>query len=227
MAPTLVISVFGESTINRVAERSIMKIGVFSTGKSQQSVSKDVTDTCKELHEIFVKLAPKDAGGLATADAPVTQFSMSKFSTNSYIIVDEDVKESEYDFMARTNFTAIFQDFAKLGEITSMLFQMPNVQVHGIEWSLIPTTIKSLGFESRKAAMQDAMRKASDYAEVLGRSLVAIEVKDEVLNQPYGTTCQLLQRSRGEVGKDQPDEMILEPEDVQIRTEIDVKFQTE
>ena len=75
--------------------------------------------------------------------------------------------------------------------------------------------------------MQDAMRKANDYAEVLGRSLVAIEVKDEVLNQPYGITCQLLQRSRGEVGKDQLDEMILEPEDVQIRTEIDVKFQTE
>lgn len=224
MAPPLIISVIGESTINRVAERGVLKAVVKSTGDSQSTVSESVTKTCNQLREMLLELAPKNAQGLAPAVAPVTQFSMSDFATNSYAPRDKDGKELAREYTARTNFEAIFRDFAKLGEMTSVLFRMPHVEVYNTEWRLTPATISSLGSESRKAAMEDAIRKAQDYAAVLARTPVAIEVTDTG-SRSYVGASQELGRSRSGTSKNQVDGMTLEPEDVRYNTTIDVKFQ--
>ena len=224
MAP-LNIEVTGKSLIHRTAERGHLKADVSSTGKSQEIVSDNVTQTCNKLRSMFHDLAPKTAEGLATADAPVTQFSMSAFSTSSYVPRDKDNNELEREYTARTTFTTIFRDFAKLGEITSQLFRMPYVAVGDTEWKLTPDTIESLGSESRKAAMQDAIRKARDYAEVLGREPVAVEVKDSG-SYSHGRTMQTARRSRGNE-KTQVDGLTLEPEDVSLKTEIHVRFQAD
>ena len=46
MAP-LIIKVIGESTILRAAERGVMTVRISSTGKSQDTLSGDVTGTCR------------------------------------------------------------------------------------------------------------------------------------------------------------------------------------
>ncbi|KAL9596547.1 MAG: hypothetical protein Q9219_005725 [cf. Caloplaca sp. 3 TL-2023] len=227
MAPPLTINVIGESTINRVAERAVLKALVKSTGPSQETVSQNVTETCNHLRNILLGLAPKNSEGLPSPDAAVTQFSMSGFSTSSYVPRDDDGKELDREFTASTRFEAIFRDFSKLGEVTSMLFRMQHVEVKSTEWRLTSATITSLGTESRKAAMEDAIRKAQDYAVVLGRTPVAIEVTDTG-SRSFGYTAQELGHSRQSgASKQQVDGMTLEPEDVKYRTDIDVKFLAE
>ena len=200
----LTINIQGESVIGRVAERAVLTLTVSSTGKSQTTVSEDVTSTCNNLRSIFQDLAPKNADGLAPADAPVTQFSMSSFLTSSHLPRDKDGKELEREYDASTRFTIIFRDFGKLGQITSMLFRMPHVEIENTDWRLTPATIEGLGSESRKAAMEDAIRKAKDYGDVLGRNPVAVEVRDSGY-QSYGRTKQTARRRAIDVAKGQVD----------------------
>lgn len=166
MAP-LTIEVGGDSRITRAAERSVLHIRVSSTSKSQNDASQDVTYVCNKLRENFYNLSPKTTDGPTAPDAPVTQFTMSAFTTNSHVPRNDDGDEHAREFTASTRFTAIFRDFEKLGEITSSLFSMPHVEIECTEWRLTESTIQSLGSESRKAAMRDAIRKAKDYGEVL------------------------------------------------------------
>lgn len=148
---------------------------------------------------------------------------MSAFSTSSHVPSDKEGKKLDRLYTAKATFTLIFRDFVKLGETISMLFRMPHVDVGNTAWRLTSATTKSLGSESRKAAMEDAIRKAKDYAEVFGRVAVPIEVKDSG-SRGYS---QELGRTRSESSKNQIDGLILEPEDVSVSSEIDVKLQAD
>lgn len=222
----LVIHVIGQSSISRVAERAKLSISVSSTEKTQALVSEQVTSTSNELREIFENLAPKNAEGLATDDAPVTQFSMGAFSTSSCVPRDKQGNELDREYTASSKFTAIFRDFSKLGEITSALFRMPHVEVDNTQWHLTQATMESLGSQSRKAAMQDAIQKAKDYADVVGKSPVAVEIKDDG-SQSYGRTKQTARRARSDTSGFQAiaGPLTIEPEDVELRASIEVKFE--
>lgn len=223
---SLIIEVTGASRITRAAERGVLHISVASTGKSQDTVSKKVTQTCNKLRETLDTLAPKNAEGFAEADAPVTQFTMSAFHTNSYVPKNKEGKDLEREYAASTKFTAIFRDFQKLGEVTSSLFRMPHVELDKTEWRLTDATLESLGSESRKAAMHDAIRKANDFAEVLGRVPVAFEVYDNgVLT--HNIASQGVGRSAETTEKKQVDGLTLVPEDVNYRASIKVKFRAD
>ncbi|KAL8833021.1 MAG: hypothetical protein Q9170_004567 [Blastenia crenularia] len=224
MAPPLIISVMGESTINRTAERGVLSATVKSSSSSQDSVSDNVTKTCNQIRDTLVKLASKNKEGFASADAPVTLFTIGGVTTSSYIPRDKDNKELPREFTATTSVTAIFRDFTKLGEVTSSLLRMPYVEVAKTQWRLTDATLESLGSESRKMAMQDAIKKAGDYASVLGRTPVAIEVSDSGARY-YGGASQELAHTRGGTSGSQIEGMTLEPEDVKVMTGIDVKFQ--
>ena len=227
MAP-LMITVTGESTILRAAERGVLTVRVSSAGKSQDDVSEDVTGTCNKLRVLLEGLAPKNVQGFAPADAPVSQFSMSSFQTSSHVPRGDDGKELDREYKASTYFTIIFQDFQKLGEITSTLFRTPHVEIERTDWRLTPATLRSLGTEARQKAMRDAMQRAQDYCDVLERHAVAVEVTDYGSGQSYRVASQELSRPRGSsASKTQVDGMTLEPEDVELKSSVDVKFQAD
>lgn len=187
-----------------------------------------MTQTCNKLRETFDGLAPKTAEGLPTAEAPLTHFSMSAFQTNSCLPRDKDGKELEREYTASTAFTAIFRDFKKLGEVTSLLYRTPHVEIKKTEWRLTDATIRGLGSESRKAAVRDAMQKAKDFAEVLERVPVAIEVNDYG-GQSYAVASQELggYAPAPAASKQQIDGLTLEPEQVELTARISVKFQAD
>lgn len=60
---TLAISVNGNATLYRRAERAVVTIRVHSEGPSQQKVSKEVTDTSNELRTTLKDMALKDEKG--------------------------------------------------------------------------------------------------------------------------------------------------------------------
>ena len=187
-----------------------------------------MTITSNELRKALEKLAPKNGGGFALADAPITKFSMGSFITNSYVPKDKDGNDIERQYSASTTFTIIFRDFIKLGEATSILFRMPHVKISSTSWTLTDATRESLGSESRKAAMHDAMAKAKDYADVLGKVAVAVDVQDCSYSSSYsGPSQELGGMSRTDVqsSKVQVDGLALEPENIEIHRSMDVKFE--
>lgn len=226
MAP-LQIDVYGSSSVSRVAERAHLIVEVSSKGLSQEKVSEEVMTTSNTLRQRFQELSPKNTDGLTTNEASITQFSMTSFSTNSHLPKDKEGKELKREYNASTTFHIIFRNFEKLGEVATGLSRTPRVAIRSTQWRLTDATVESLGSESRQAAMRDAIHKAKDYADVLGRDVVAIEVSDTGARS-HGRTMQGAGRSRGTMVNTQGvDGLSIEPEDVELSTSINVKFQAD
>src|SRR5436190_14404406 len=192
--PPLEINVTGVSTIHRHAERGSMSITVMSEGPVQETVSEEVTSTNNRLQQMFKTLAPKTATGEATPDAPVTVFSIGSIRSWSEIPYDKDRQPRPRQYYASSSFQVIFRDLDRLGEMASVLFAMPHVQIGSIQWRLTDQTRESLSTQSRKEAMLDAIQKARDYAEVVGRDVVPIEVAD--VNRNFSVSTRTRQTAR-------------------------------
>lgn len=173
MAP-LKISLSGHSAMTRQPERSILRFRVTATGPNRENVTKEVTETSNEVNRLFKELSPKAESGETIANAPVTAFSSTSLQTQSYT----PYKEKEKCHSATISLTANFQDFVRLNEVVGKLVTYSNVEIQSLEWRLTEATQNALGSESRKEAMRDAVRKANDYAEVVGRQVVAVEIQD-------------------------------------------------
>ncbi len=228
MAP-LEIIVAGDSVISRHAERAVLVVRVSSEGESQETVSKDVTSTSNKLIKTFKELAPRTEDGNATPDAPVTIFSMTSLRTSSWI--PEPSRNNEFvqlprQFEAITGFNVIFRNFEKLGEITGTLFTMPHATIESTEYILTDRTKEDLGSESRKAALRDAIQKAQDYAEVVGKSVVAVEITDQGYSSG-GRTKQTARRNNYKASASYVDGLTVEPEDVEFKSAVSVKFVAE
>ena len=222
--PRLEIQVTGSSTVSHHAERGVLTLNVSSSGHSQETVFQEVKATTNSVQDLFKQLAPKDASGNPTDSAAITVFSTTSLRTRSWIPEDDDGKPiPPRQYSADVHFEAIFCDFAKLGEIMGSLFNTPHVEINGTEWRLTDATKASLGSQARKAAMWDAMAKARDYAEVVGREVFAVEILDQVAN--YARRTKQTARMAGTTSRVKSVSGIaLEPEDVELCASVEVKF---
>lgn len=186
MAP-LSITVTGQSVINHNPERGVLDVAVKSDGPDQDVVSKEVTTTSNQLHQLFKELSPKAGAGSATADTPVTTFSSTHLRTWSRVPTDDKNRPLDRVHYAASSFEVVFRNFSKMSDVVGKLVAFPKVEINSIDWRVTTDTQKALGSESRKEAMRDAINKANDYAEVIGREVVAVEITDEGYNS-YGRT---------------------------------------
>ena len=226
---SLEIRLNGTSVIARHAERAVLSVKVSSEGPSQDTVSNDVTSTSNNLAKKFKELAPQSEDGSTTADAPVTIFSMTSMRTSSWIPTisrnNENVQLPR-QYQATTMFKVIFRNFNKLGEITGTLFKTPHTTIEGTEYILTDQTKEDLGSESRKAALRDAIRKAQDYADVVGKKVVAVEISEQSYSVGIRTK-QMARRNDTGSSVSYVDGLTVEPEDVELRSSVGVKFVAE
>jgi hypothetical protein len=82
--------------------------------------------------------------------------------------------------------------------------------------------------QSRKEAILDAIQQARDYAEVVGREVVPIEITND--GGCYSVSSRTKQTARKSTGggsaRLSPNGLVLEPEDVQVYLSISAKFTT-
>jgi len=194
MAP-LTIDVSGQSIISRHPERAVLFLDVKSDGPEQEIVSKDVTTTSNNLHQHLKELLPKYYDNGSPVDGPVESFSSTLLRTWSAVPTDDKNKPLDRVYYATSSFEVVFYDFKKLSEIVGKLVAQPKVEINSIEWRLAEATKKELGSESRKLAMRDAIDKANDYAEVIGREVVAVEINDGDSTPNEGRRRYMMARS--------------------------------
>lgn len=177
MAP-LSISVNGVSVVEHAPERGVLQVAVRTEGSDQGTVSKEVTTTSNEVNQFFTNLSPKTETGTTAIDAPVTTFSSTRIRTWSVVPRDNKNKPLDRVYHASSSFAITFRDFTKMSEVVGKLVAIPMVEIESIDWRLTDETQKALGSQSRKEAMRDAINKAKDFADVIGREVVAVKVAD-------------------------------------------------
>ncbi|KAJ5673417.1 hypothetical protein N7507_002544 [Penicillium longicatenatum] len=181
--PPLSIRVSGQATITRRPERAVLRVMINASGDDKDSVSTEGTRLFNEVDALFQELSPKTKYGTATTDAPVTEFSSTILHVWGHDDAIHGGKHATRAFYATSISHATFRDFAKLGEIAKKLDAYPSIEVESIEWRLTESTEKALEYDARKQAMQNAILKAEEYAEVIGRKVVAVEIDDTVQSQ--------------------------------------------
>ncbi|KAJ5161874.1 hypothetical protein N7492_007266 [Penicillium capsulatum] len=233
MAP-LTIQIKGASSIAYRPERGALSITVKSQGPEQASVSSEVTSTSNQLNEMFTSLSPKLQSGVATPDAPVTVFSSRLLRTWSSQPTDKNENPLPPVYYATVGFNVVFRNFAKLGETVGQLSTKPNVDIKSIDWTLSEATQKEIGSETRKEAIRNAILKANDYAEVVGREVVPVEIKDcgqrteSSSSQAQGAQQVYVQAPRGmmnQVRETQTGGLDLTPQNIRYTGSVEVKFE--
>jgi len=221
----LTITVQGNSTITRTAERAIVTFAVFTEGNDQEAVSKDVTATSKSLQILFTEISPKTESGEPTPEAPVTAWNMRPMYTNSYRPRETQGVDADRIFTANTAFEVEFRDFNKLGNIMTQLLGKPNVNINNTTWRLKEQTKDSLGSQSRRQAVLDAMAKAQDFAEAAGcKQVRPVEITDGYSSVEYAS--DMPQRGK-QFDRADASELSFAPEDVQLRASVSMKFYAE
>ncbi|KAK7924332.1 hypothetical protein PG985_006386 [Apiospora marii] len=185
MLPQLKIHVDGSGSVFRTAERGVLHISVSKSSKSQSESSDGVRATSAHLTAQFRAHARKTEGAdgrpAPHPDAGITAFTASSMSTHSqpeYEWADNKRRDLGLTYHATSTFEVVFRDMALLADTAAELAAMPHVAITSTEWRLTAATCAEIEREARKKAIENAVQKADDYAGVVGRKVVAVEITD-------------------------------------------------
>lgn len=181
MAPTLEIHVDGKGSVFRTAERGVVHLSVSSASIDQSLAFVNVKGTVETLTQKFRSFATKTEDGLPHPSAGITTFTVSPLSTSSHYQRDHnyhEIKSKPKEFIVRSTAEVVFRNLELLSEISHELANMPHVSIVNSEWRLTGATRTEIEREARVKAIRDAVQKAEDYAGVVGRQVVAVEIKD-------------------------------------------------
>lgn len=152
---------------------------------------------------------------------------MNTLSTNSYARYDRDNKPLPREFTCRTQFVVKFRDFGVLGEILTELSTMPNVEISNISWRVSDATKSSLGTQSRKEAIENAVLKARDFASVLtDKPPRAILIEERSSSSATSSHMRATKKQTGTAySSGEKNGLSFEPEDVSLTTNVHVEFE--
>ncbi|KAK7970074.1 hypothetical protein PG988_009147 [Apiospora saccharicola] len=182
MLPQLKIHVDGSGSVFRTAER-----GFCTSSKSQPESSDAVRETSAHLTTKFRTHARKTEGvdgrPAPHPDAGITAFTASSMSTHSqpeyeWVGTNNQRRDLGLTYHASSTFEVVFRDMALLADTAGELAAMPHVAITSTEWRLTTATCAEIEREARKKAIENAVQKADDYAGVVGRKVVAVDITD-------------------------------------------------
>lgn len=201
MTPQLKINVTGNASVSRKAERGVLLIRVWHTSPSQADVSSAVATKSDTLTTLFRKHALKAEDDLPHPNAPITTFTLSAPSTSSNLPISPEtgriIPDGIRQYTAEATAEVIFRDLALLAEMAVELSAMENVAIEKADWRLTDATRDKITREARISAVRNAVEKASDYASVVGREVVAFRIDDGHVNTSSGHPKQTAHRMRG------------------------------
>lgn len=182
MIPQLKIHVAGTASVFRKAERGVLHIRVWHTSPSQSDVSAAVASKSDTLTTVFRKHALKTEDSQPHPDAAITAFTLSAPSTSSHLPVHPETRHPMPDaarqYTAETTAEVVFRDLDLLASLAVELSAMENVAIEEAEWRLTDDTRDKITREARIYAVRNAVDRANDYADIVGRQVVAFQIHD-------------------------------------------------
>lgn len=182
MATQLKVLVTGNSQVFRRAERGVLHIQISHTSPSQSDVSSTVARKSDTLTTLFRQHALKLEDNVPHPNAGITTFTLSAPSTSSHLPINPDtgrvLPDGAKQYTAQTAAEVVFRDLDLLARLATELSAMENVAIADTEWRLTDTTRAEITREARIGAVRNAVEKANDYADVVGRQVVAYHIDD-------------------------------------------------
>lgn len=194
MTPQLKIHVDGVGSVSRTAERGVLHINVTAAFSAQADASSNVHATTEDLTQRFRALATKTDDGAVHPSAGITTFSASAMTSSSFIPNGPDgqrLGHNDRKYTATTIFQVVFRDLHLLADIATELAGRPYVSITRTEWRLTEATKSGMEPEARIKAMRNAIQIANDYATVVGRSVVPVEIRDSAVQFPAAMNAQM------------------------------------
>lgn len=175
-----IVTVRGEAQLTCPPDRAEFTISAIASGSSQERVRSDLASTAAALQD-----------QLAGFEAALAKSSTSGFQLSPTFDRRAGTKITGYRGSFSTTVTV--SDFEVLPALIAAASSVPNSEINGPWWSLLPDN--PVHREVRLAAIEDAMRRARDYAAAFDATIVdLIEVSDLEASFPAGRAMPLAAR---------------------------------
>ncbi len=217
---TLEIIVRGSAETSHPAERATISMAAALEGPDKAAVFADAVALHEPLSKQLRELV--DLGALTT-------WSSGQVRVFSHRPWDHDGKRLDVVHVARVQVVAEFIDFERLSGFLDFWSGKDGIEVGNIAWDVTVKNRRSYEAEVRKAAVDDATAKAQVYANAVRRGkVVALQLSDPGMlgHQPLdlGPGSGKLAMASADMGGPS---LVLTPEEIFIRVEVDARFSAE
>jgi uncharacterized protein YggE len=215
-----IITVQGNFAANYPAERATVSISVHHEAAERGtafSATVAASDAVRKRIEHEVDAAP----------AAIARWSSDSVQVWTERPWTQDGTPAAAVFHARTTTRVTFADLTMLAAWIEEVAAIDGINVDTLEWSLTPTRLTATTTEVRSRAVQDAVTKATVYAQALGLATVrAIAVSDPGMlgDQVQGTTAVAAKFSRVASVSDGSPTLSLTPEQIEVTAAVDARF---
>ncbi|MFI8964654.1 SIMPL domain-containing protein [Streptomyces sp. NPDC053493] len=165
----------------------------------------------------------------ADAIALVTSYgeAVTALETGALSVTPEPARHGRGErvrgYQGWVHLTAELTDFTALGELTTRLADLEWTRVDGPWWSLRPDSPAHA--EARRQAVKEAVRRAREYAEALGSTLVALlELSDTGLGPGMPAPAGGMRMAFAAETADAPAPLDLEPQRQTVTAEVAARF---
>jgi uncharacterized protein YggE len=213
------ITVRGRSNASEPPERGTVHATIAFEGPAMEPVYERVA---RDMDSVKASVE-----SLRAADGPVTRWSAQALRTWSSRPWNQEGKRLPTVYHARVDVEVEFRDFTALSRwITAHTNDTEGVRISDVEWSLTTGRGDELRRQVRTKAVEDAVRRAQQYADALDLGEVRpVAVADSGMLSagptPGGGDDVGLMRSMA-VGS--APEMELVPEDIEVSATVDARF---
>jgi uncharacterized protein YggE len=218
------ITVQGTFSAFYPAERATVAVAVHHESSTRPEAFAATLEAAETVRATIRALEATDSGVIA------------RWSSNNVQVWNDrpwlpDGGRGEQVFHTREEFSVTFAEFARLAPWIEAVAAVEGTSVDSIEWSLTAGRRTGATTEVRSRAVQDAMTKATVYAQALGLGSVrAIAVADPGMlgDQVHGAPREQAMFSRvSSVADSGEARLSLVPERIEVSAAVDARFAAE
>ncbi|MEU8823874.1 SIMPL domain-containing protein [Streptomyces sp. NPDC048636] len=207
------LAVRGEARLEVDPETARLGITVAARGSDRRAALADLTRRNKDVLDLVTSYGD----------------AIETVETGAFTLTPELTAKGRHErvraYHGRVHLTVTIADFTVLGELTTRLGDAELTTVNGPRWALRPDS--PVHREARQEAVRQAVRRAREYAEAVGASLVAlVELADlEAEGAAMSPAASVTHRSRsGYGGAEQAPALDLEPERQTVYAHVNARF---
>jgi len=215
-----IITVRGRFSSFYPPERATVKVSVGFEGSEREPVFSETVAVSSRVRSLI-------SGRLSPTDGPITWWSSDSIQVWSSKPWNQDGAQLPPVFHSRVGFSVKFSDFAVMAEWIEQVAVIEGLTIGAISWALTEARKTAVIAEVRSRAVEDAVAKASMYAQSIGLGSVhAVALADPgMLGDRVGASDDGAspQMSPMMVTGVAP-ELSLTPEDIKVDATVDARF---
>jgi uncharacterized protein YggE len=215
-----IITVQGNFSALYPPERVTVSLSLHHDAAERGPAFSATVASSNEVHNSINRLVDVDAAAIVRWSSDSVQVWSERPWTSDGTLTAEV-------FHARATVSVTFGTIASLAPWIEEVVALSGVNVDALEWALTPARLTATTTEVRSRAVQDAVTKATVYAQALGLATVrAIAVADPGMlgDQVQGSAPVAAKFSRMATSTEGAPALSLTPEQIEVTAAVDARF---